>query len=99
MSMSGLVKLTWKKSVTDNVTRQKLVINNGGAISEAILTPDVEYFSVVVAASGTLHAELTPIKDFVEGSVTALDYVCPDLTPPEPVTEFAAELVGVQEDA
>lgn len=94
MAKAGDFKLTWKRSTSEDVSRQLVKIVNDGEESSMELAPDIEELAVSVAAGKDFSFKVVSVRDFVESESADHAFTCPSLEPPEPATELSHELTG-----
>jgi hypothetical protein len=92
MAREAVVRLTWLRSVSDDVVEQRLVLNGTEPV---VLLPTVEEFVVNVPDKGSLNVVLTAYDGTNVSLPVTLDFLVGDLTPPQPPIGLMATIVDV----
>lgn len=92
------VKLKWKRSVSADVVKVELFINNNGTEIVQEVGPEVEEFQVVVQAVSTVSFKIVVTDD--EGLTSTTEIASKtfgDLAAPQPPTELGFEIIAVRD--
>ena len=92
------IKLSWKKSVSADVAKVKVVVTLDGQTTEAEHGPEVEEIVVTLAAgkSGSFHVVTIDSEGFQSMSLTH-EWTLGDLEAPQPATALGHEVVAVRD--
>lgn len=83
------VLLTWNRSTSSDVVRQILTITaNDGSPSSFALDPYIESYEMRFPEKTHIKFELVADDGTYESEVVSTSFEVPDLTPPEPPTNF-----------
>ena len=93
----AIVRLTWLRSVSDDVVEQRLVVN-GNVDGVVVLAPSVEQYDIRVSEKETVSVALTAFDGKFESDAVVLDYAVGDLTKPQSPTGLFAEVIEVVEE-
>lgn len=92
------VRILWKKSVSTDVSRQKLNLTIDGQATNVDLGPEVQEYLLTVKAGGVVHFDITTFdKDGLQSVSLGFDFTLSDLEPPQPATDLGFEITGVRD--
>lgn len=98
MAKIAVVKHTWTKSPSSDVTKVVAVLTIDGATTRTEYGPEVESFTVDVNAGSTVSFLIETYDG--EGHMTASEshyYVLPDMVAPLPATNLAHEILSIRD--
>lgn len=92
------VKLTWKKSVSADVSKVEVVTTINGQVTTTELGPEVESFMIEVAALGVVSFHIvTYDTEGNQSTSVTYGFSLGDLEAPQPATDLSHEIVGIRD--
>lgn len=90
------VTVSWIKSVTHEVTAQKLEISVNGTVQPILsLAPDVQSYQIVVDEKSHVSVALWATDGVMDSTHVTGSVVVPQVTPPAPPTAVSVTLASV----
>ena len=98
MSKIALVRIGWKKSVSDDVKKVLFSLTVNGQEQTQEFGPEVEEFRVEISARSNIHVSIVTEDSEGEQSVAATyDYLFGDFEKPQPVTGIFHEILSIRD--
>ncbi len=92
------VKLSWVKSPSADVSKVKAVVSNDGSETTTEFGPEVEQFTIVVAASKSVQFKvIVTDTEGLEATSETYTFTLGDLTAPQPASNLFHEVVGIRD--
>lgn len=93
------VKLGWRKSVSADVAKVKIVVTNDGTETTTEGGPEVEEIQIVVKASTSVQFKVVTIDtEGYEATSELYSFTLGDLVPPQPATDLFHQVLSVRDE-